>query len=121
MRFAHKQTQRPPPPARRWLESRRSLVLAHLSHPRTCATQDAHELASNDSDADFEPDVYEDDDSQLRSQDALARELADAHRGASESDTEAQEALKTAIEKSKAAALRKGEQVVGDLNNYHRR
>jgi len=128
VRFAHKQTQRAPRPrpgapgARRarWLESRRSLVLAHLSHQRTCATQDAHELApDNDNDAEFEPEVYEDDDTQLRSQAALARELADAHRGASESDAEAQEALKNATEKCKAAALRKGEQVVRDLNNYH--
>jgi hypothetical protein len=91
-------------------------------HPRTCATQDAHELApDNDNDAEFEPEVYEDDDTELRSQAALARELVDAHRDASKSDADAdaQEALKNAVEKCKAAALRKGDQVVRDLNNYH--
>ena len=42
----------------------------------------------------------------------MSLELVDAHRDASKSDAdaEAQEALKTALEKCKAAALRKGEQ-----------
>jgi hypothetical protein len=58
----------------------------------------------------------------LRSQAALARELVDAHRDASKSDADAdaQEALlKNAVEKCKAAALRKGDQVVRSINNYH--